>query len=141
MHFDKLGPSQRSLKKNRKSNFNYNITEHCEPIDQVTQNSGSSKEPTRRSARSTTGKHSNPHRLPKSVVRSQTVTKNFQELSQAVVSLGATLASKVQYPQRYFLQVYPIISCVNLILSCVYAVLSCVYPSLSFVNPIMFFRL
>lgn len=71
------------------------ITEHCEPIDQVTQNSGSSKEPTRRSTRSTAGKHSNPHRLPKSVVRSQTVTKNFQELSEAVVSLGATLASKL----------------------------------------------
>ena len=47
----------------------------------------------------------------------------------------------VQYPQRYFLQFYPILSCVNLILSCVYAVLSCVYPILSFVNPIMFFRL
>ena len=47
----------------------------------------------------------------------------------------------IQYPQRYFLQVYPILSFVNLILSCVYAVLSCVYPILSFVNPIMFFRL
>ena len=47
----------------------------------------------------------------------------------------------VQYPQRYFLQVYPILSCVNLILSCMYAVLSCVYPILSFVNPIMFLRL
>ena len=47
----------------------------------------------------------------------------------------------VQYPQRYFLQFYAILSCVNLILSCVYAVLSCVYPILSFVNPIMFFRL
>ena len=30
----------------------------------------------------------------------------------------------IQYPQRYFLQIYPILSCVNLILSCVYAVLS-----------------
>ena len=47
----------------------------------------------------------------------------------------------LQYSQRYFLQFYPILSCVNLILSCVYAVLSCVYPILSFVNPIMFFRL
>ena len=45
--------------------------------------------------------------------------------------------NNVQYPQRYFLQVYPFLSCVNLILSCVYAVLSCVYPILSFVNPIM----
>ena len=41
----------------------------------------------------------------------------------------------------FFTQVYPILSCVNLILSCVYAVLSFVYPILSFVNPIMFFRL
>lgn len=44
------------------------------------------------------GKHSNPNRLPKSAVSVQrTVIKNkhFQELSDAVVNLGAALATKL----------------------------------------------
>ena len=51
------------------------------------------------------------------------------------------ISGSIQYPQRYFLQLYPVLSSVNPILSCIYAVLSCVYPILSFVDPIMFFRL
>lgn len=50
----------------------------------------------RRTTRSTAGKHSNLHHLPTSAIRSQTVTEDvhdFQQLSQAVANLGASLAS------------------------------------------------
>ena len=52
--------------------------------------------PPRRSTRSTAGKHSNPHHLPKSAIRTQTVMKSnhdFQELSDAIANLGAALGS------------------------------------------------
>ena len=54
--------------------------------------------PLRRSTRTTAGKHSNVHHLPKSSVCVQSVAlqnRNFQELGNAVANLGATLASKL----------------------------------------------
>ena len=53
--------------------------------------------PTRRSTRSTAGKHSNKHHLPRSAIRSQTVNpeSNFQELSDAIANLGATLGNSL----------------------------------------------
>ena len=53
--------------------------------------------PPRRSTRSTAGKHSNPHHLPRSAIRSQTVNpeSNFQELSDAIANLGATLGNSL----------------------------------------------
>lgn len=70
--------------------------EHCVPTVDVSQSSEPSVNPLRRSTRNTAGQHSNPHRLPKSAVRSQTVkSKNFQELSDAVANLGAMLATKL----------------------------------------------
>jgi hypothetical protein len=69
--------------------------EYCEPTHEVSQNSEPSVKPIRHSSRSTAGKHSNPHRLPKSAVHSQVKTKNFQELSDAITNLGSTLAMKL----------------------------------------------
>ena len=63
---------------------------------------------------------------------------NFSN-SQISRSFSSVLTSSryrslpVQYPQRYFLQFYPI-------LSYVYAVPLCVYPILSFVNPVFPFK-
>ena len=53
--------------------------------------------PTRRSTRCTAGKHSNKHHLPRSAIRSQTVNpeSNFQELSDAIANLGATLGNSL----------------------------------------------
>lgn len=78
---------------------------HCdqnEDIEEETVNTASDTEqPTvlpRRSTRATAGKHSNPNRLPKSTVSVQRTviqTKNFQELSDAVVNLGTALATKL----------------------------------------------
>lgn len=44
----------------------------------------------------------------------------------------------IQYPQRYFKQPYPIVSCINPITSKQYTVLSCINPNLSCINPIRF---
>uniref|UniRef100_A0A8W8NB37 Uncharacterized protein n=1 Tax=Magallana gigas TaxID=29159 RepID=A0A8W8NB37_MAGGI len=78
---------------------------HCdqnEDIEEETVNTASDTEqPTvllRRSTRATAEEHSNPNRLPKSAVSVQRTViqnKNFQELSDAVVNLGAALATKL----------------------------------------------
>ena len=73
-------------------------------VDQNVQDSESSEESEtvspelpRRSKRTTAGKHSNPHHLPKSAIKSNQQmstqqTGNFKDLSDAIVNLGATLS-------------------------------------------------
>ena len=62
--------------------------------------SNASPELPRRSKRTTAGKHSNPHHLPKSAISSnQQVTAqqttNFKELSDAIANLGASLGTSL----------------------------------------------
>ena len=62
--------------------------------------SNASPELPRRSKRTTAGKHSNPHHLPKSAISSnQQVTAqqttNFKELSDAIANLGASLGASL----------------------------------------------
>lgn len=42
----------------------------------------------------------------------------------------------IQHRQRYLIQPYPIVSCINTIISCMYTVLSCINPILSCINSI-----
>ena len=71
--------------------------EYCDDENDAPQEVASTPPvPPRRSTRSTAGKHSNHHHLPKSAIRTQTVVKsdrNFQEFSDVIANLGAALGS------------------------------------------------
>lgn len=45
-----------------------------------------------------------------------------------LVQKGMTTIRHLQYPQRYSLHSYPIVSCICIVLSCVHPILSCVHP-------------
>ena len=71
-------------------------------MDSDSSESTESPELPRRSKRATAGKHSNPHKLPKSAIASnqqitaqQSGTGNFKELSDAIANLGASLGTSL----------------------------------------------
>ncbi|KAK3102220.1 hypothetical protein FSP39_009707 [Pinctada imbricata] len=70
---------------------------HTDDDDEEETSRASSFKP-RKTTRSTAGKHSNPHNLPRSAIRTQTLMNDqnsFKKLSEAVANLGATLGNSL----------------------------------------------